>query len=69
MTEESGWSQFKKIVKNYFGWWVEPSKIKKDDSAAVKTKKVFIKIAGVTSLIIFSPIYLAGLILAFVIAL
>lgn len=69
MAEAGRWTEFKKIVKNYFGWWVDISKIEEGDSSMVKFKKRMIKIAGVSSLLVFSPIYLAGLILAFIIAL
>lgn len=69
MAEDSSWSEFKKIVKNYFGWWIDISKIKPEDSSWVKSKKVIIKIAGFTSILVFSPIYIVGLILAFMIAL
>lgn len=69
MADSSKWSEMKKIAKRNFGWWVEITKIESEDSFLVKFKKVFIKIIGVCSLIVFSPIYIIVLILAFVIAL
>lgn len=69
MAGRSTWSEIKKIAKRNFGWWVDISKIESEDTFLVKLKKVLIKIAGVCSLIIFSPVYILVLIFAFIIAL
>jgi len=69
MASNSKWKSLKKTVKNYFGWWVEISRITPEDTAPEKIKKIGIKVLGVLSLIIFSPIYIIVLILAFIIAL
>ncbi len=69
MAQDSRWSEIKKLAKRNFVWWTDMSKIAADDSAATKTKKIFIKILGVCSLILFSPMYLVVLVFAFIIAL
>jgi len=69
MAESSKWDDFRNIVKNYFGWWVDISQIEPEDSTSEKVKKISIKVLGVLSLVVFSPIYILGLILAFIIAL